>query len=87
MLYQELEMGAILVWKESLNWVRTKSVFNWIYLWLHVNYDIILYAGNEVIDEFDDDDETDILVTPSPRPNKRKTSKWMCFFSLLIIIN
>ena len=46
-----------------------------MYLSLYVNCDIILYAGDEVIDDFDDDDETDILVTPSPRPRKRNKSK------------
>ena len=34
-------------------------------------------AGNELNDEFYVK-ETDIMVTPSPKPKKRKISEYMC---------
>ena len=66
----------ILIWNTIL--VRIGSVYYYyVNDLLNVNCEIMSNAGNELNDDFYVE-ETDIMVTPSPKPKKRKTSEYMC---------
>ena len=65
----------ILIWNIIL--VRLKGVYNQINHFFDVNCEIMSNTGNELNEDFYVE-ETDIMVTPSPKPKKSKTSEYMC---------
>ena len=68
----------ILIWNIIL--VRIRSVYYYsVNDLFNVNCEIMSNAGNELNDEFYVK-ETDIMVTPLPKPKKRKTSEYMCIY-------
>ena len=60
----------------NMNLVKLRSAYYWFYHWLNVDFGKNSNTGNEFNDDFYVE-ETDIIVTPSPKPKKRKTSKYV----------
>ena len=65
-----------------MNLLRLSNAYYWLYNWLNDYFKIMSNVDNELNDDLYFE-ETDIIVTPSPKPKKEKQVS-MCIDDLIV---